>query len=514
MKIPELLNLINTFVNTTEASEKAKRSLASSIKKHYNITMHELKVNGISMRIENLRSLISPLMKNYETIKNYNSINEVMQTMAEDLDTLEVSSDKEKCNVEKEVDDIYITILGNPGTTTKGMSSEYISKVIKGKLAKTDGFNKDDVLNVLTMQSQNMYLNIEDYQKLINDSVVSHLTNNPKDKQFSNPKILGIFESLAASFKVQRDFEKAKAAYEQGLSVKLLENTSEYRELQEKYETFLEYLDMKNNFEDKRFNSFQSLMQSLEKTFTNDDIFTKGHNEHSPKTKTKPTTPSDDYVMPIELRLKGIKSLLTELQKIDENIDILECEVGKDAYEGYVILKLNNTNISIFENFTDPHARVFIVKNEAIEQIKPLAKNGALRVEGAEGRNHIRNFKNYCENLKESAFKLIDETTQGISIDDNTFFKDDIVPAIPPEIVSSPNPEGNTVSDNIENDKPEAKPPISNDPLEVERQKAFANREYLQKLTQKAEDIHKQAEQKIANVKKSDGKNSDEQPNL
>ena len=277
MKIPELIKLINEFVNGKDLTEKQKKSLGSKIKRNYNITVQELRASGQNISSENLRSIVRPLMDNYEDVKDYNAINEVMQAIAEDFKTANTRFDRRADGIEKEIERIYTVILGNQGTTIDGMSSEYISKIIRRKLTETDGINRDDIMNVLMMQSRNMYLDIGEYQKLINDSVISYLTNNQNGEKFSNPKIFKIFESLAGSYKVQSDFEKVKEIYEQALRIKSLEDTIEYKDLKKNYEKFLDFLEMRRNFEDRRFDSFEDLMNSLRTTFTSDDIFVKGN---------------------------------------------------------------------------------------------------------------------------------------------------------------------------------------------------------------------------------------------
>ena len=213
MKIPELLNLINELVSNEKLTKKERNSLASNIKKQYGITMKDLRYSGREISIRNLRSLIRPLIENYDSVKDLNSINEVLQTMAEDYDTSYITTERDQKSVGKEKEKVYAIILGNPGTTIDGMSSEYISKIIKRKLTEEQGINRDDIMNVLNMQAKNMYLNIEEYQKLINDSVISYLTSNQNGERFSNPKIFGVFQSLASSYKIQGDFDKVKEVY-------------------------------------------------------------------------------------------------------------------------------------------------------------------------------------------------------------------------------------------------------------------------------------------------------------
>ena len=86
MRIPELLDLINQLVKSTELEKKERISLASNIKKQYRITMRDFKYSGKEISIKTLKSLIIPLIENYGSIKDLNSINETIQIMVQDYD--------------------------------------------------------------------------------------------------------------------------------------------------------------------------------------------------------------------------------------------------------------------------------------------------------------------------------------------------------------------------------------------------------------------------------------------
>lgn len=506
MKIPELLNLINELVNNKELTPSEKKSLSSQIKRQYAITLKDLRCNGKEISIGNLRRLIAPLIKNYESVKDLNSINEILQTMIEDLDTayipskredFEIKKEKEKEKIKKEKEKLYAVILGNPGTNVDGMSSEYISKIIRRKLTEEQGINRDDIINVLTMQSKNMYLDIEEYQKLINDSVIEYLSTNPNGKKFSNPKVLDIFQSLASSYKIQGNFDKVKEIYEQALRIKTLENTPQYKDLKNNYDKFLEFLEMKSDFDDKRFDSFEDLMKSLTVKFTGDDIFIKGTREMPPN--PLPNPPQDIYVMPVEKRLEGLKSLVHSLKRDDEKYDIVECEVGKDAYEGYVILKIENANVSLFENFNEENDRIYIVKNEVIDQVKQLTKNDAGHLDGVERVNHTEDFVSYCNRLISKTKRLIRKTQDGIRpLDDDEigFY----IPQEDEQIDPSNNGEVSISKEDEQSSQSDSNEEVSTDMIEAERRKAHENQKELEKLEQALVEIQKNTDKKIANI--------------
>ena len=363
MKIPELQKLINQLTDTDDLSLKEKKSLASKIKKNYNITMQDLRKNGQNISLDNLKKLINSLIEDYDKIKDIETINEIIQIMVEDYSSLSSLFDKQKLNIEKDIENIYKVILGNPGTSIDGMSSDYISKIIRLKLTEENGINRDDIMNVLVMQGKNMYIDIDEYQKLINDSVISYLTNNKNGEKFSNSKIIKILQNLAASYKVQGNYDKVKEIYEQALRIKSLENTSDYIELNKNYEEFIEFIEMEKDFDANKFDSFDDLMNSLQKTFTSEDIFVKGSQEHNSRSNASSHSNSN-YIMPIESKLAGFEYLVNFLKNMDESYDLLECDIGKGIYNGYVIFKIQGANISILENFaTEINEAMFIVNN-------------------------------------------------------------------------------------------------------------------------------------------------------
>ena len=184
MKIPELIDLINEFVfgkdlaTEEKLNEKQKKSKASNIKRQYNMLIQNKKASGKKIQLRDLKKLMAPLLENYQEVSKYEPINETLQLMAEDIRESNMTTQKDKDNMENEIATIYASILGNPGTSTKGMTSEYISKIIAKKVADADDINRDDIMNLLIMQSQNMYLDIEQYQNLINASVIRFLATN------------------------------------------------------------------------------------------------------------------------------------------------------------------------------------------------------------------------------------------------------------------------------------------------------------------------------------------------
>lgn len=523
MKFYELENLVKEFVNNKELSDNQKKSLASNIKRQFNIKLQEYRIKGNKISIFNLKKLINPLIENYDDVKEYNTINEFIQIISKEME----NTSKNK-NVENETEKINTIILGYPGTTTEGMSSEYISKIIRKKLTEKDGINREDIINILGMQSKNMYMNLEEYQKLINDSVIAYLSNNPRGQRFLNPKILSIFGNLAVSYKVQENYAEAQKIYEKGLKITTLRNTPEYIELRKKYDEFLDYLEMLRNFEDKRFDSFEDLMNSLNKKFTNQQILKKGTNEKRKRENDDehPNWKKPVYIMPTELRLEGIRRLVNVLKRDNTDYDIVECEVGKDAYDGYVIIKIKGTNVSIFENFNEENARLYVVKNETIDTVKELTKNEAISLDGVEGVNHVDNFDHYCRNLIAKTKKAIRETQIGLNPpneEELKFFDEEIVD-IDTELVNQG--EGNAEeeikdeskdnkeerAENIENNEVvKDKEPISK--IETERQKAHKNREYLKQLEAEIEKIQKQADEKIVKIKRKmeEFTNGDEQ---
>ena len=96
MEIQKLVELVETFIEEKDITEKEKKSRAANIKKQYKITLQELKANGRIISFQDSQRLMKPLIENYDWVKDNNSINETLQSMAEELKFVFQASDKEK----------------------------------------------------------------------------------------------------------------------------------------------------------------------------------------------------------------------------------------------------------------------------------------------------------------------------------------------------------------------------------------------------------------------------------
>ncbi len=518
MSINEIENLIRRLAKKEFISDKERKSLSAKIKRYYNIEKQELKSKGKSFSLESLNRLINILINNYEKFKDNDIINEVMQEIAEDYSEIKPTKRISQEEIERKKTKIYQHILGNPGTRTDGMKSDFISNIIRLKLTESDGINREDILNILAMQSKNMYQNIEEYQKLINNTIIAYFTYNPNGQNFTNPKVLKIFENLAASYKISEDFDRVKEIYEQALKMKLLENTPEYKDLQKHYKDFLEFMVSRANAQEGQFKTVKDLMESLNTTIDEQSIFVKGTKGDSDEPKT---STSKSYIMPVEDRLRAIEIILYRLKEKNPEFDIIEKVVFPDdggKFSNYIQIKIKGTDVSILENFVVNNPRVFVLKNECIDQIKPLSKWEALKVEGVYGINHVENFENFCNNLFKAIMKFIRETSPvKAQAKEIKFEKDNqpnipVAPTIPFDIddlkEDSESKENAKEGDSKYEEKSnsgkngediEKAKPI--DPVEEEREKARKNREYLRKLEAEIERIQQEAAERIAKIK-------------
>ena len=346
MSLNEIENLIKKLIQTENITDKERKSLSSKIKRSYNIEKQKLKSEGKNFSFKSLNRLLSILINNYEKIKDNDILNEVMQEIAEDYSEIKPTTRISQKDVEKQKMRIYQHILGNPGTKTDGMTSEFIANIIRLKLTESDGINREDILNILAMQSKNMYQNIEEFQKLINDTIIAYFTYNPNVQNFTNPKVLQIFESLAASYKVSEDFDKVKETYEQGLKMKLLENTPEYKELQKHYKDFSDFMISRANAQEGKYMTVEAFMNSLNTTIAEQGLFVKGTRVDSDEPKQ---STNKSYIMPVEDRLRAIEILLYRLKERNPEFDIIEKVVFPDdggTFSNYVQIKIKGTDVS------------------------------------------------------------------------------------------------------------------------------------------------------------------------
>ncbi len=401
----ELDRLLDKLFLSKENEKKIKYSV--EIKRKYNNVKRDLKSRGYEIPYEELSYIKTSFMSCIDKFADNRIINEFLQTLANDILTSKKAEGPLKEFIDEEVMEVYKNILGNPGTTTKGMSMDYLTRVINEKLNESDGINREDILSILEEVRNNEYLNEKDYQKLMEDTIIPRLTTNKNGQKISNKRILKIFDSLASSYKSSSDYDKVMDTYGQALNMGLLKGTPEYEEIQKHAEQFEAFLKMKSSFKDRRFESLEELMGSLKGELLAKKIFEKGKGK--PRSKNDVVNPpKEKKVMPTEKKLEGLGNVIAFLKKeVDENIDLKEYSIGQNRYEGYVIFKVAGTDISIFENFNDKNNRVYLVKNEKIDEVVNLTKNEARVLDGVEVVNHVPNFDNYCQNFKEKVLRLM-----------------------------------------------------------------------------------------------------------
>ena len=164
MKIKELKSLfirnINELVTDGNIPKKRINTLTTQIKKSYNIFISNLKSKGKELQEYDLNELTEILLSDYNKLKNNPTINEVLSQIAADYDIVNTNNQTME-NIDDRKKNIYKHILGNPGSSTRGMSMEYISEIIELKLAEENGLNSDEILNFLIAQSKNMYMDID-----------------------------------------------------------------------------------------------------------------------------------------------------------------------------------------------------------------------------------------------------------------------------------------------------------------------------------------------------------------
>ncbi len=142
------------------------------------------------------------------------------------------------------------------------------------------------------------------------------------------------------------------------------------------------------------------------------DIFlkgTRGENEnenHSTANK-----------MLVERKLEAIEYLLTQIQEEVPSANIKEIKVNDNGtFDGYVIIPIDGTNVTLFENMNDKeNSAIYIVDNAQIQNIVyKLTKKDAKNLQGVDSVNHTDDtpqdntrFEGYKERLCSKAKAIL-----------------------------------------------------------------------------------------------------------
>lgn len=404
----------NLDSNISQIKETKDKSIASKIKKYYNIYSQENRQLG-TLTMDKLNILARALLEDYDSLKQIDGINETLELIVKDYNLLKEERPELSSKIDEQIFNIHVNILGNPGTDVKGMDSEYLEKIIKRKVADENGFNRDDIFNILKQHSQNMYLDIESYQELINNTILPIVDQNIEYNldTLQNPKVLDILSDLAKSYKAQNNLKQSMSIYSKGLALSRFEDTPEYEELKYEYNSLNEYMSTFSTIAYPDSSTLESFLGSLEKIIVPGmEIFTKpdGTGTRVTKPDSDPSEPS--YKMPTDKKLTAIYLLMQELKKQDPSINITKLQQGTDSFSSYVIFPIDNTNISILENInSESNDAIYIIKNESIEDAIKLSRGKAKSLDSVETANHVEDFNNYLKNLFRKTFNALKETS-------------------------------------------------------------------------------------------------------
>ena len=87
-------------------------------------------------------------------------------------------------------------------------------------------------------------------------------------------------------------------------------------------------------------------------------------------------------------KLDAIQRLLEELRKEYPKIDITQVLYGTDEYRNYIILPLDDTKVSILEDFNNENAAFYVVANVDIAKTVKMKRTGAKQSMNIEHANH------------------------------------------------------------------------------------------------------------------------------
>lgn len=421
--IEEIKDLIRQLV---EENDGNKVSIASKIKNKYKTYRKETRKKG-KLNEQITKEIVSYLLKNYESIKEYEPINETFNLLIEDYNTLsEESNELKKQEYNKRIFEIHTNILGYPGTDVKGMPLEYLKIIIESKLDLENGANRDDIINILSQVSRCAEYDIEKYNKFFDDILIPIVDLDIKNSttDLKNPKIIEILTEIAKNYKRNGEYDKCKEICEKGLKLKQFKETEQYSELQResnKIDKAVKVLD--TNFEKlvdiSEINSAEELIEIIrkyilegeqEEIVTDNKVIPRPDPDPDPVPVPNPHHEADK--MTLEEKCIALFGFLTELRKENPNVKFTTPSKGKKGttWDKYILLPVSSADFTILESFVDEeNHRLYMVKNENIEKIDKCSKKSEVINEpGVTCVNHSKhNSKRYEERLMEKYRELM-----------------------------------------------------------------------------------------------------------
>lgn len=422
--VEQIKELINQLA---EGDESRNKGIASRIKKLYTIYNKEKRLDE-KLNEQSTNEIVKALLENYDSIKQYASVNETFELLVEDYNTLLENSDNDvkKKKINDRIFEIHRRTLGNPGASVKNMPLDYIKKIIEEKLDSENGPNREDVINILSQVSKDVTYDSEEYKEFFDDIFmpiidleIENNTNNLK-----NPKIIEILTEIARNYKRNEEYDKSKEICEKGLKLEEFQSTEQYKELQresEKINKAISLLD--NNFEKivdiSEINSAEELIEIIKKyilegeqekiNYPKKDPTGKTDIVPNPPPPTPPSPPTDGITL--EEKCIALFNFLTELKKQNSNVKFSNPSKGKKGttWDGYLLLPVSGADFTILEGFDEKSHGLYMVKNENIENIdKCASKTEAKQQPGVTNTNHSKlNPKGYEKRLMDKYMELM-----------------------------------------------------------------------------------------------------------
>ena len=397
--------------NKNYNSHEVKRKFVELKKKFYILRQNQRTDSG-QVREFITSELLSELLElRSQGYENEEDINEILQIIAEDA--------KEQGDIGK-AKSIHTTILGYPGTNCTRMEPEYIHEIIYSKLDKMEdtSIGKDIISMVLEFfESPNLAANnMERYKNIIEDTIVPLVSE--ENKELTDKRIITVLSKISKEYKAEGNYQRASELCNYGVGLKQFEGSDEYKELAKETESLRLYLELEKNFRTVKIDLtektlIEAIREALGRNSVIDvetgggDVFLKGTHGSGEERDTTSTS----YQMSTEKKLEAIERLVKEIQQEIPTATVTEIKVNTNGtFDGYVIIPITNTNITVLENMNDDvNEAIYLAVNSKIEDIVgKMTKQEAKREEGVDSANHTEDYEAYSTRLIEKAKKLLE----------------------------------------------------------------------------------------------------------
>ena len=459
-KSNDFFEILNSFIE----SENKKGKPARDLKRRF-MLLREKRISE-----QGLNSITEILLSNYNELKDIKEVNEMLQLISRLYNFLKKENNDNAETIQKYtkiINEININVLGNEGTNAENFSYKEIEDIIKGKIENSDELliNRNDILKILKdFNNPGKTTNSTIYNNLIKNVVIPYTENDIEG--INNPNAIDVLKSLALIYKEQGDYENCQKVYNKCVELynnkegskdvmekemqDLLKDKDEVESYTKKFNQIIEPIPaniteehtLTEKFLSLEVDNMKDLVNGLKNAMITQRVVADIPGITLPRGKKKDILP-DDYEpddeiiddsknppMPVHERIEGIQRAIAELgltiyrivkfkeiNAENDNEVLRELESQIKDYGDYILIGIEELNISILECLKDDNKSLQIIPNEFLYDILKFKKVRDQKVQGSVIKRHTKG--TFANNLIYELKGIKKLREEGLPIDTN-----------------------------------------------------------------------------------------------